>query len=165
MAIIVEDGTGKADAQSYCDVEFFHAFVTEMGLPHSHSDNQCETALVTATKRWVDWQHEFAGNKLTTTQALEFPRDSVGLPLKVKQATAYAAWLHLHNALLVDTTAISVSGDVLSERKKLDVLETEKTYAEGSAQTFSRVLPTDLENLLKPCLKQSTGFGRVTRLL
>jgi hypothetical protein len=71
----------------------------------------------------------------------------------------------MNNALLVDTTAISVSGDVLSERDKLDVLETEKTYAEGSAQTFSRVLPAELENLLKPYLKQSTGFGRVTRLL
>ena len=166
MAIVIEDGTGKSNAQSYCDYTFYHAFVTEMGLQHSHSEEQTEPALVTATKRWVDWQHEFAGDKLVETQALEFPRDNdIGLPLKVKQATAYAAWLHLHNALLVDTTALSVSGETLSERKKLDMLETEKTYAEGSAHTYSRILPADLESLLRPYLKSNTGFGRAVRVM
>lgn len=163
--IIIEDGTGLEDSQAYCDYAFYVAFVAEMGLSFTHTREQIEPALVTATKRWVDWQHEFAGVKLVDTQSLEFPRDLFGLPVKVKQATAYAAWLHLQGALLVDTTAISTNGDVISERKVLDVLETETTYAEGSAQTFGRILPQELENLLKPYLKQSTGLGRVTRLL
>lgn len=166
MAIVIEDGTGLSNAQSYCDYAFYHAFVTEMGLQHSHSEEQTEPALVTASKRWIDWQHEFTGDKLVETQALEFPRDNdIGLPLKIKQAAAYGAWLHLRGALLVDTTAIPTVGDVTMIRKKLDVLETETQYAEGSAQYYSRILPADLENLLTPYLKQSTGFGRAVRML
>lgn len=166
MAIVVEDGTGKSNAQSYCDYAFYHAFVTEMGLQHSHSEEQTEPALVTASKRWIDWQHEFAGEKLTETQALEFPRDNdIGLPIKIKQAAAYGAWLHLNNALLVNTTTLSTTGDIISQRKKLDVLETEVTYAEGSAQTYSRVLPADLENLLRPYLKSNAQFGRAVRVM
>lgn len=166
MAIVTEDGTGKADAQSYCDYTFYHAFVTEMGLSHSHSETQTEPALVTATKRWIDWQHEFSGEKLTDTQALEFPRDNdIGLPLKIKQAAAYGAWLHLNNALLVNTTTLSTSGEVISETKTLDVLSVSKDYAEGSAQTYSRVLPSELENLLRPYLKSNAQFGRAVRVM
>jgi len=166
MALVQEDGTGLANANTYADYAFYHAFVTEMGLQHSHSEEQTEPALITASKRWIDWQHEFAGDKLTETQALEFPRDNdIGLPLKIKQAAAYGAWLHLNNALLVNTTALSTAGEVISESKTLDVLSVSKDYAEGSAQTYSRVLPADLENLLRPYLKLSTGFGRVVRVM
>jgi hypothetical protein len=137
-----------------------------MGMPSAYTREQIEPALVTASKRWIDWQHEFAGDKLTDTQALEFPRDNdVGLPLKIKQAAAYGAWLHLNNALLVNTTSLSTAGEVISETKTLDVLSVSKDYAEGSAQTYSRVLPADLENLLRPYLKLSTGFGRSVRVM
>ncbi len=166
MALIVEDGTGLDASQAYCDFIFFNAFIAEMGMASTYTREQIEAALVTASKRWIDWQHEFAGDKLTETQALEFPRDNdIGLPLKIKQAAAYAAWLHLNNALLVNTAALSTAGDVISESKTLSVMSTSKTYAEGSAQTYSRVLPVELENLLRPYLKLSTGFGRVVRVM
>jgi hypothetical protein len=166
MTIIIEDGTGLDDSQAYCDFDFYIGFVAEMGMPSTYTREQIEPALVTASKRWIDWQHEFAGDKLVETQALDFPRDNdIGLPLKIKQAAAYAAWLHLNDALLVNTTALSTAGDVVSESKTLSVMSTSKTYAEGSAQTYSRVLPAELENLLRPYLKLSTGFGRVVRVM
>lgn len=165
VSIIVENGTGLSNSQCYCTYVQYHAVVTELGLQHSHSEEQAEPAIVSAAKRWIDGQHEFAGNKLVSTQAMQFPRNSSGVPADIVRANALAAWYHLNNALLVNTVAIPTNGEVLSVRKKLDVLETETTYAEGSSQYYSRILPADLENLLKPYLKQSTGFGRVVRLL
>jgi len=166
MALIEEDGTGLADANTYADYVFFTEFCALFGLAGTYTEEQAEPALTTSSIRWIDWQHEFSGDKLADTQALEFPRDNdIGLPVKIKQAAAYGAWLHLNNALLVNTTALSTTGDIISQRKKLDVLETEVTYAEGSAQTYSRVLPADLENLLSPYLKVSTGFGRAVRVM
>ncbi len=166
MALTPENGTGLANANTYADYAYFVAFCAQFGLAGTYTEEQAEPALTTSSIRWIDWQHEFAGEKLTETQALEFPRDNdIGLPLKIKQAAADGAWLHLNNALLVNTATLSTTGEVISERKKLDVLETEKTYAEGSAQTYSRVLPADLENLLRPYLKLSAGFGRAVRVM
>lgn len=166
MSIVVENGTGLSNAQCYCSYAQYHAVVTELGLQHSHSEEQTEPAIVSAAKRWIDGQHDFAGSKLVSTQALKFPRDGeIGLPADIVRANALAAWYHLQGALLVNTVAIPTAGEVVSVRKKLDVLETETQYAEGSAQYYSRILPADLENLLTPYLKQSTGFGRVVRLL
>lgn len=165
MAIIVENGTGLSNAQCYCSYAQYHAVVTELGLVHSHSEEQTEPAIVSAAKRWIDGQHDFAGSKLVSTQAMKFPTDRDGLPPDIVRANALAAWYHLQGALLVDTTSIPTTGEAISIRKKLDVLETETQYQPGSAQFYSRILPADLENLLAPYLKQSTGFGRVVRLL
>lgn len=165
MAIIVENGTGLSNAQCYCTYAQYHAVVTELGLQHSHSEEQTEPAIVSAAKRWIDGQHDFAGSKLVTTQAMKFPTDRDGLPADIVRANALAAWYHLQGALLVNTVSIPANGEVISIRKKLDVLETETQYQPGTAQFYSRILPADLENLLAPYLKQSTGFGRVVRLL
>lgn len=166
MAIIVESGTGLSNAQCYCTYAQYLAAVTELGLAHTQTEAQTEPALVSAAKRWIDGQHEFVGAKLVPTQALKFPRDGdIGLPTDIVRANALAAWYHLQGALLVNTVAIPAGGDVVSIRKKLDVLETETQYQPGTAQFYSRILPADLENLITPYLKQSTGFGRVLRML
>ena len=162
--MITEDGSGLSNAQAYCDFEYYVEAITEMGMSHTHTRAQVEPALVASAKRWIDGQHDFAGSKLVSTQALKFPRDGeIGLPADIVRANALAAWYHLQGALLVDTTAIPTAGEAISVRKKLDVLETQ--YQPGTAQFYSRILPADLENLLAPYLKQSTGFGRVVRLL
>jgi len=166
MSIIVENGTGLSNAQCYCTYAEYLAAVTELGLSHTQTEAQTEPAIVSAAKRWIDGQHDFAGEKLVSTQALKFPRDrDIGLPAEIVRANALAAWYHLQGALLVDTTAIPTSGDVVSIRKKLDVLETDTQYQSGTAQFYARILPADLENLLTPYLKQSASFGRVVRML
>ena len=166
MAIIVENGTGLSNAQAYCDYNYFHAYVTERGIVHSHSQAQIEAALVVAAKDWIDGQHEFAGEKLVSTQALQFPRtfddDLDSFPDAVKLANAKAAWLHLQGALLVDTTAISTSGAIASESSKLGPLGESMEYVAGTQPIYSRILPKDLTNLLKPYLS-SGGMALVKR--
>ena len=164
MAIVAEDGTGLSNAQCYCDVAYLDAYLTERGLDHGHNTADKEAALVIAAKDWIDGEHAFANEKLTDNQALQFPRTGCGFPDAIKQANALAAHLHLHSSLLVDTTAISTSGTVESESKAVGSLSKSVTYKSGSAQIYSRILPKNLTNLLKPYLLNSGGLGVAYRL-
>lgn len=157
MAIVVETGAGLSNAQCYCDVAYLDAYLTERGLAHGHNTADKEAALVIAAKDWIDGEHDFAGEKLVSSQALQFPRvfDDATLdqfPEAIKQANAHAAHLHLHSSLLVDTTAISTSGAVASESKSVGSPPKSVEYVSGTQQIYSRVLPKNLTNLLKPYL-------------
>ena len=163
MAIVVEDGTGLSNAQCYCSVAYLDAYLAERGLAHGHSTNDKEYALVIAAKDWIDGQHDFNGEKIEATQALKFPRDIYDLPEDIKLANAKAAHLHLHDSLLVDTTAISVAGTVESESKQVGTLSKSVKYKSGSAQIYGRVLPADLTSLLRPYLSASGMMGTVSR--
>jgi hypothetical protein len=77
--LITEDGSGKPDAESYCDVATADAYHTARG-------NSAWTALDTTTKeqylrRATDYMTAFrgrwAGFKKTTSQALDWPRFNV----------------------------------------------------------------------------------------
>lgn len=164
MAIVVEDGTGLSNAQCYCDVAYLSAWMAERGYTTTALEPAKEAALVVSAKDWIDGQHDFANEKLVSTQALEFPRTIFGLPEDIKRANAQAAYLHLSGALLVDTTAISTAGTVESESKSLGPMSKSVTYKSGSAQIYSRILPKQLTNLLKPYLSNSGGLGVVYRL-
>lgn len=171
MAIVVETGAGLSNAQAYCDYNYFHAYVTERGITHSHSQAQIEAALVIAAKDWIDGYHTFIGEKLESTQALQFPRlfDDTEtypdpFPADIPLANAKAAWLQLQGLLLVDQSTLSLSGAVTSESKSVASLSKSVTYESGTAQMYGRVLPKDLTNLLKTYLF-SGGQMRVMRQL
>jgi len=159
MAIIVENGTGLPNAVAYCDYAYFHNYVTMRGLQYSHSVETVEAALVVAAIDWIDGEHEFANDKLKTTQSLKFPRTVFGFPTSIKEANAHAAWLHLNKLLLPDLSLISQSGDIESESKQLSVMSKSVTYAAGTSQKYSRVLPKSLNLLLRPYLSFSGGVA------
>lgn len=164
MAIIVEDGTGLSNAQAYIDVAYLDAYMAERGYTTDKTESQKEAAIVIAAKDWIDGQHYFAGRKLNADQAMEFPRETGGVPSAIKQANAQAAYLQINNALLVDTTAISTAGVVESESKSVGPLSKSVTYKSGSAQIYGRVLPVGLTNLLRPYLLNSGGMGLAFRV-
>ena len=75
MAIIVEDGTGLPNAESYVSVSDATAYLTAMGDAEFASaplDDQ-EAALRRATQ-YLDTRYTFIGAPLTDTQALQWPR-------------------------------------------------------------------------------------------
>jgi hypothetical protein len=166
MAIVVEDGTGLSNAQCYESVANLDAYLAERGLTTSATDAEKEAALVVAAKDWIDGRHTFANSKLVSTQALQFPRNNdVGLPDDIKVANIKAAWLQLQGLLLVDLSTISTSGTVESESKAVGSLSKSTTYKDGSAQVYARVIPEDLNILLRPYLLASGGMGRTYRVL
>lgn len=84
VSLIVEDGTGKADANSYAALETFRAYWAQQNVDYSdntvkgRSDNDLSAALIQATE-FIDG-HRFYGERKTTEQALEFPRSCLARP-------------------------------------------------------------------------------------
>lgn len=166
MAIVVEDGTGLSNAQAYASLSELNSYLLERNKTTVWSDTEKEAALVISAKDWIDGEHEFSGSPLNSDQSLKFPRDIWdGVPKDIVKANVKAAFLQLNSVLLPDPTQTSINGDIVSVRKKLDVLESEIVYAEGTSKRYSMDIPSGLQLLIKPYLKQSTGFGRNVRLL
>lgn len=165
MAIVVEDGTGLADANSYASLAELETYAEHRIDISTYSDTLKENALIVATLDWVDGQHSFIYEPSTTTQALKFPVEIDGedvVPQAVKNATMKAALLQLQGLLMVDLTSINVAGTIESESKSIGTLEKSTKYKSGTAQRYGRVLPPELERLLYPYT--GGGMGQAARL-
>jgi len=133
MSFVVEDGSGKSNANSYVSVTNADTYHTEHGAPATWSaatTAQKQGALMVATT-WLDSEFVWRGLIANDDQALGWPRsecyDAEGreiddniVPQKVKDATAYLGLQHLASAL--DAT-FARGGDV--KRERVDVVEVE----------------------------------------
>lgn len=88
MALIVEDGTGRADAESYVSVAAHKAYCDARGLSYSGlSDTQIEQhARRTFDYMGAAYRNRWAGSRVNTTQKGDWPRYEV--PIK-DVATGY----------------------------------------------------------------------------
>jgi hypothetical protein len=159
MALIVEDGTAKQDAESYASVSFANTYFTALNnASWTGADTVKEAALRKATS-YIDSNYDFAGYKRTKEQALQWPRSWVEVdgyaiesdlvPLAVQRATAELALKSL-------TTTLEPDIERAKTRTKVDVIEVE--YSEYSSQKtkFDAV-----DNLLRKYLM--LGSNGVTR--
>lgn len=156
MAIIVEDGTGITNADSYASVADLDAYATHRLDVSGYSTAQKEAALVIASADWLDGYHNFRGDKLVSTQGLHFPTDEDAFPDAIVTAALKAALLQLQGLLLVDLSSVSQSGDVESESKSLGSLSKSVTYKSGTARTYSRTIPKDLTGIIRPYFEAGT---------
>ena len=74
MALIVEDGSGKADAQTYASVADLRAYAQIRGITVPTEDADCEQLLVKAMDRMEAERGSYQGDRLKRTQALSLPR-------------------------------------------------------------------------------------------
>lgn len=84
MALVVEDGTGLAQADSYISVEQADLYMASMGHEAWSTATQAdkEKALLQATQ-YVDSRYRYKNQPLKSEQSLEWPR--VGLPWPIKR--------------------------------------------------------------------------------
>lgn len=163
-SLIVEDGTGKADAESY-------ASVVAADLYHSQRGNTAWAAYTTAKKdeslrnatEWLD--AEFAGmwqgQRATVTQALAWPRVGVcmdgvtiasnALPVALVRATCEMA---------LRAGAASLTKDETAQVKSKTVGPLSITYADGARQQTKY---TQVQNLVTPLLGASRNSIRLVR--
>lgn len=159
MAFIVEDGTGKADANSYVSVGTADLYFTERGMTTwvgSVADKQ--SALVRATD-YIDLRFgsKFAGCKATAEQALCFPRKSNVMPIALVKATAEYAMRALGGkALLADPVTDETGNRVKSTSKKLGPMEKKIEYMEGTSATAVKAYPA-ADLLIATLLRKTTG--------
>ena len=129
MALIVEDGSGLSDAESYVSVADAGTYCTAHGLTAwTGVDAVKESALRNATQ-YIDTMYNFRSAKSYYSQALEFPRqmwdwDDDPLMNRLRSATVELAVKALTESLFADvepsvTTLVKV-GPITKQTRPVD---------------------------------------------
>lgn len=145
MALIVEDGTGKTNSNSYSSVLEANSYFQERGnLNWDGTELEKETYLIQATD-YIDLRFKsmLLGNKETSTQALEFPRDvNPGIiPRDLKRATFEYALRAKTSALMPDPVVHESGRQLHSFRDKTDILESEWVFEPGTVLQLIQPYP------------------------
>lgn len=153
MALVVEDGTGLANAQSYIDAAYADAYFAARGIAAwTGSSTVKEQAILRAmdyietTKRWLGYR------EFPDVQALGWPRlymydDGVlveGMPEKLKRATAEYALRALTATLMPDPTTNATGQVVVRSKEKVGPIESETEFLAGSLQTLKPYPAADI---------------------
>lgn len=166
MALTVEDGTGKADAQSYISVADADTHFSARGITlwDTMLTAEKEQALTRATDYLVQvYRTRWLGDRVSATQALDWPREGVEVdgfevasdvvPAEVERACAEMAFKAASGELAADI-------ERLTKRERVGPIEVE--YSDN-------VLPYKvyraIDNLLAPFLvnQGSRAFRQVIR--
>lgn len=100
MTLIVEDGTGLADADAYHDADYLAAYATKRSITLASSDPDKIESAIREAAEYIDTVSRYKAQRLTAGQLREFPRtglqdwsgyDVVGVPERVRLASAYLA--------------------------------------------------------------------------
>lgn len=131
--LVVEDGTGLADANSYSSIPLYTEYWNNLGVEVTASQAELDGALIRGAQ-FLDLTYgpSLVGVRMTDTQALEFPRiglytasglEITGIPTALRSALHEAASRALTQSLMPDPTT-DASG-LAVKRRRIDVLETE----------------------------------------
>tara|TARA_R110000744_G_scaffold30928_4_gene73050 strand:+ start:710 stop:1216 length:507 start_codon:yes stop_codon:yes gene_type:complete len=126
MALVVEDGSGKSNANSYISQADATTYFTNHDNPTAWSGLSSalkDAALLYATVT-LDGMWDFTGTVTTSTQALAWPRDGVwdeegrnlaanAIPQRIKDAECELALLHTSDPL---NASYARSGAIEEER-------------------------------------------------
>jgi DnaT-like ssDNA binding protein len=161
--LIVEDGTGLANAESYLSVADANAYHARMGNVAAWSGEvpALEAALRRATQ-YLDARYKFPGCKLVWTQALQWPRDPYTMsdwefappywPVsRLQAACAELALRALSDSLYTDQSDAAVTEETVGPL----------TVKYATAQNGGQVRFAIVDELLSPY----TGAGRMSMRL
>jgi hypothetical protein len=161
--LIVEDGSGISDSNSYCDLDFALEYCVNHGYTSwvDMTEAEQKVYLIKGTS-FVDNFYEWKGYKRTSVQSLEFPRNGLidnnrteilGIPNNLKKAVIEAAFINLSSE--VDNLFVSRDENGAIKRQKVDELEveyfgeSETAEAEAEYKTTYQVLNKLLKGLYK----------------
>ena len=89
MALVVETGVGLSDADSFISLADARAFAAKYGITLPTNDTAAEVALRQGCQ-YVELQQKcFSGSRMTTTQALSWPRTGATNAYGVEYADGY----------------------------------------------------------------------------
>lgn len=171
--LIVEDGSGLPNANSYCDLDFALEYCTNKGYTGwlSLSETEQKVFIIRGTE-FVDNFYNWRGRKGKGSQALSFPRLDLydddcyivnGIPDKLKKACLEAAFLNSTSG--TDTLFSTKDENGAIKRQKVDTLEVEyfgQTQSESTADSVDYTSIYDILNkLLKGLYKEKGDNGSV----
>jgi hypothetical protein len=144
VAIVVEDGTVVAGANSYITLDEARDFAEARGVSDlSDVDATLETLLIRAVDYIEAREVDMAGDRVSTEQPLSWPRTPWGVPKNIKDAQGHLV-LAVHAGVnLLPTTTYTAAQ---TKKKKVGPIEVEYVVSGGSA--LPRV--TSAEGMLAP---------------
>jgi hypothetical protein len=157
MALIVENGTGLADAESYLSVNQASAYHRLRGnAAWEDLDFEVQEQALRQATAYIDSLQRYKASRLKPSQALEFPRTGLfdwsgyevtGVPKRVKDACAELALRAASTSLFTD---LARGGKVVSE----SVGPISTTYADDAP---TGTVYTVAVELLKPFARSEAG--------
>lgn len=159
MTIIVEDGTGKANAESFCTVAYADQYFSARNvLTWTGTDATKESLLRKATDYMEQvYRMRWAGRRTTSTQALSWPRYAVPLldsPGGYGSGPAYVAYNVVPDAvqracaeLALRAISRPLAPDIgrLKSRSRVGPIEVHYEPGESAVTTFRAV-----DNMVSP---------------
>ena len=161
IALVVENGTGLPDANSYCDLDFAIEYCTMKGYTDwlKLSENQQKIFIIRGTE-FVDNFYTWKGIRHRQSQSMAFPRDDIydddrypvdGIPDKLKKACIEAAFLNASSSANTLFSTKDENGKV--KKQKVDTLEVEYFNAEQSGLSAADVDYKTIYDILNKLLK------------
>lgn len=168
ITIILEDGTGVSEANSYVDpagavaTGYFEAHLHAAGW-HAATVDQRKASVVQAT-RALDYLMDWKGRRVEQAQARQWPRievyaegfivESDEVPIRVIQATLEMAMALLERDRLADTAATQGVTELKLGQGALEIQLT------NDPQTNLRAIPDQVRRLLAPFASASGSTMR-----
>ncbi len=168
MALVIENGSLVANANSYVSVEEARAFAAARAsaLVDDMGDEEIEAALIRGCDYLETFRNKYQGSKVASTQELCWPRECVtveGFPVAINEIPVLLKKAQMQLVIedangTVDLMPTGDGRDLI--REKTDVLESEWAPGSGgSAQpTFAKVMA-----YLGPLFSNLPGTIRVYR--
>lgn len=161
MALIIEDGSLLAGANSFVSVAEVRAYASARASILSDDDADVEVNAIKATDYIKSLSHRFKGQEIEAAQALPFPRlyivvngfdiPSDSVPQNIKDACCQLAIESAAGVVLMPTT----SGQITTKEKvgPLETIYSDRSAPDGT-QLFAAVTA-----LLRPFMIGGGGLG------
>lgn len=160
MTLIIEDGTNVAGANSFNTDAELQAYAASRGLTLPVTEAERDTLQILAMDFITDNEWDMQGYRVTSDQALSFPRVGVEMhgylnasdiiPVTLKNAQNEASIAAYTQALLTNSTTNNI------QKEKVDVIET--SYFKGGSISKARL--DRVWNYLKPILNPTNTLRR-----
>lgn len=169
MALVIEDGTGKTNSDSYLSEADIIAYEAKHYATTTFADADAATQELAARNgaQYIAMKYggRWKGDKANETQAMDFPRENVvadgfeldsdEIPQALKDAQAEASRRAVGTELYADVAA--TGRQIEEEEKKVGPIETRTKYA-GIKATDPEY--RKIESLLRPLLRARNTLER-----
>lgn len=158
--MIIEDGSIVANANSYVDLADARAYAVTVGETLPADDGELEALLIKAKNYLEALRDKYKGNKVSSTQSLQWPRYPVKIDgFEIAADYIPAELISAQSQLAIDqNNGIDIQPNkegAFIIKEKVGPLETEYSQSVG---TGTQPTLTTVDALLNPLLK-SGGLG------
>lgn len=166
VQLIVEDGTGKPDANSYATLEQAKAFADSRGIELPSDDEMLTRNLILAADFLNSYESRFKGHRsfLLNPQALSFPRDGVTMfdnemPAAFMPPQLIGAQVAVIQAITAGVELFPVQSGAAVTEETVGPITTK--YDAGTWDASDLPVLSMVENILKPLFDNSAVWQTV----